>query len=104
MYKTPSELREAYNHIAELKQLEKDYETKAKTFRVEWTQEILQYRMDSVCRILCFLKEEYNRGRLYNLDMLLTHCLNKLNGNIDKVELDLESMQAVGTYPKKDNQ
>lgn len=48
-----------------------------------------RYRADSVDRVLDFIRSEYRQGRLCNLEMLLCHCQNKLNGNIDGTELDL---------------
>nr|DAI65506.1 MAG TPA: hypothetical protein [Caudoviricetes sp.] len=49
-----------------------------------------RYRADSVDRVLDFIRSEYRQGRLCNLETLLCHCQNKLNGNIDGTELDLD--------------
>ena len=49
----------------------------------------LAYRLKSVDRVLDFIRSEYRQGRLCNLEVLLCHCQNKLNGNIDGTELDL---------------
>ncbi len=46
--------------------------------------EILEYRVASVKRVL-----EYFRGLDSDFDKLVTHCINKLEGNIDGVELEL---------------
>lgn len=46
-------------------------------------------RVRSVDRVLDFIRSEYKQGRLCNLDTLLCHCQNKLNGNIDGIELTL---------------
>ena len=48
------------------------------------------YRLKSVDRVLDFIRSEYRQGRLCNLDVLLCHCQNKLNGNIDGIELTLD--------------
>ena len=48
-----------------------------------------RYRVDSVDRVLDFIRSEYRQGRLCNLETLLCHCQNKLNGNIDGIELTL---------------
>ena len=48
-----------------------------------------RYRADSVDRVLDFIRSEYRQGRLCNLEVLLCHCQNKLNGNIDGTELTL---------------
>lgn len=50
----------------------------------------LAYRLESVDRVLDFIRSEYRQGRLCNLEILLCHCQNKLNGNIDGTELDLD--------------
>lgn len=48
------------------------------------------YRVDSVDRVLDFIRSEYRQGRLCDLETLLCHCQNKLNGNIDGTELTLD--------------
>ena len=48
------------------------------------------YRADSVDRVLDFIRSEYRQGRLCDLEILLCHCQNKLNGNIDGTELTLD--------------
>ena len=50
----------------------------------------LAYRLKSVDRVLDFIRSEYRQGRLCNLDILLCHFQNKLNGNIDGTELTLD--------------
>lgn len=47
-------------------------------------QEILEYRIESVKRVL-----EYFQGLDKDFDNMLTHCINKLDGNIDGIELPL---------------
>ena len=49
-----------------------------------------RYRADSVDRVLDFIRSEYRQGRLCDLEVLLCHCQNKLNGNIDGTELTLD--------------
>lgn len=51
---------------------------------------VYRYRADSVDRVLDFIRSEYRQGRLCDLETLLCHCQNKLNGNIDGTELDLD--------------
>lgn len=41
--------------------------------------------------VLNHILNEYRNKRLCNLDILLVHCINKLNGNIDDVKLNLEN-------------
>ena len=50
----------------------------------------LAYRLESVDRVLDFIRSEYRAGRICNLEILLCHCQNKLNGNIDGTELTLD--------------
>ena len=50
----------------------------------------LAYRLESVDRVLDFIRKEYSQGRLCDLETLLCHCQNKLNGNIDGIELALD--------------
>ena len=50
----------------------------------------IAYRLESVDRVLYFIRKEYIQGRLCDLDTLLCHCQNKLNGNIDGTELTLD--------------
>lgn len=54
------------------------------------------YRIESLNRVLDFIRSEYRAGRVCDLEALLCHCQNKLNGNIDGVELSLnESYRGV---------
>ncbi len=46
--------------------------------------ETLEYRIESVKRVL-----EYFLGLDKDFDNMINHCLNKLNGNIDGIELSL---------------
>ena len=48
------------------------------------------YRIESVSRVLDFIRDEYRVGRICDLEALLCHCQNKLNGNIDGTELDFD--------------
>ncbi len=50
----------------------------------------LKYRIESVNRVLDFIRNEYRAGRICDLETLLCHCQNKLNGNIDGIELTLD--------------
>ena len=58
--------------------------------RLDYNSKIVKYRMKSVKRVLDFVISEYMAGRICDLGMLLCHCQNKLNGNIDGIELDLD--------------
>lgn len=50
----------------------------------------IAYRLESVDRVLNFIRGEYRAGRICDLEALLCHCQNKLNGNIDGTELTLD--------------
>ena len=54
----------------------------------EIQKEILEYRIKSVKRVL-----EYFSGLDTDFDNLIVHCLNKLNGNIDGIELELGDLE-----------
>ena len=50
----------------------------------------IEYRIESVNRVLDFIRNEYRSGRICDIETLLCHCQTKLNGNIDGIELDLD--------------
>ena len=47
-----------------------------------------EYRRDSVDRVLSYIRTKKITDS-NELDLLLFHCQNKLNGNIDGIELNL---------------
>ena len=47
-----------------------------------------EYRRDSVDRVLSYIRTKKIKDA-HELDLLLCHCQNKLNGNIDGTELNL---------------
>lgn len=47
-----------------------------------------EYRRASVDRVLSYIRTKKITDA-HELDLLLCHCQNKLNGNIDGIELDL---------------
>ncbi len=61
-------------HIKQVQKLDDDIKIK-----------VLEYRINSVNRVL-----NYMVGLDEDMDNLLTHCINKLNGDIDGIELDLK--------------
>lgn len=73
-------------NLAEIRQHEKEIAD----IRLDYNSKIVKYRMKSVNRVLDFIISEYRAGRICDLGTLLCHCQNKLNGNIDGTELDLD--------------
>lgn len=62
----------------------------------------IEYRIESVNRVLDFIRNEYRAGRICDLETLLCHCQNKLNGNIDGIELDLDGHLRGVSFKKAD--
>ena len=54
----------------------------------EHEQMLSEYRRDSVDRVLSYIRTKKITDA-HELDLLLCHCQNKLNGNIDGTELNL---------------
>lgn len=73
-------------NLAEIRQREKEIAD----IRLDYNLKIIKYRMKSANRVLDFIRSEYNAGRICDLETLLCHCQNKLNGNIDGTELTLD--------------
>lgn len=62
----------------------------------------IEYRIESVNRVLDFIRNEYRAGRICDIETLLCHCQNKLNGNIDGIELDLDGHLRGVSFKKAD--
>jgi hypothetical protein len=73
-------------NLAKIRQREKEIAD----IRLDYNSKIVRYRIESVDRVLDFIRSEYKAGRVCDLEVLLCHCQNKLNGNIDGIELDLD--------------
>lgn len=73
-------------NLAQIRQHEKEIAD----IRLDYNSKIAKYRKESVNRVLDFIRSEYRAGRICDLETLLCHCQNKLNGNIDGTELDLD--------------
>lgn len=67
-----------------------DYKKLANECFNNYAELIAIYRIESVSRVLDFIRSEYGAGRICELETLLCHCQNKLNGNIDGTELTLD--------------
>ena len=51
---------------------------------------LIEYRIKSTNRVLEFIRMGVERLDPNTINRLLTHCMNKLNGNIDGIECTLE--------------
>lgn len=60
---------------------------------MELKNEIMKrdYRIQSVDRVLSFIRTQNKESRVCDIDNLFCHCQNKLLGNIDGIELSLRS-------------
>lgn len=83
-------IKEGYEQLLKVERELNDLAKRRK--KLENDKEVIAYcyRADSVDRVLDFIRSEYRQGRLCDLEALLCHCQNKLNGNIDGIELTLD--------------
>ncbi|MEG1529396.1 MAG: hypothetical protein RR405_03485 [Clostridia bacterium] len=80
---TREELKEMYE------QIENDSE-RIRSLKASLEDSIVDYRIKSVYRVLDYIHTKSFGGKEISnkeLNNLTTHCLNKLNGNIDGIEL-----------------
>ena len=80
----------------------RQHEKEIADIRLDYNSKIVKYRMESVNRVLDFIRSEYVAGRICDLETLLCHCQNKLNGNIDGIELDLDGNLRGVSFKKAD--
>jgi hypothetical protein len=74
-----------------LAQIETD-RAKVRSLKSSIEDSILDYRIKSVSRVLDYIHTNtFGDKSIGNreLNTLITHCLNKLNGNIDGIELEV---------------
>ena len=84
------EINEEYNQLLKAKRELNDLAKRREKLENGKKDIAYCYRVDSVDRVLDFIRSEYRKGRLCDLETLLCHCQNKLNGNIDGTELTLD--------------
>jgi len=78
-----------YDSIQEKRKQRDEYIKKVQELDSEIEKDLLQYRLDSVNRVLDYMHtKSFTSGKRFNT--LITHCCNKINGNIDGIELNLE--------------
>lgn len=82
-YKNAQQLKEHIEHNRQqLRDMEREYQ-----------ERLFMYRIASVNRVLEYIDTQVRHGHPFSLDKLSTlmvHCQNKLNGNIDGIELSLD--------------
>ena len=84
--KLKSEFEDLKNEKIEINDRKKSLESEIKIFN----EKLQEYRKKSTLRILEAISWHTDRLTHTHLNQLLVHCINKLNGNIDGTELDLE--------------
>lgn len=81
-----------YDAIKDKRENQKEYIKQVQELDNEIKIDILEYRIASVKRILDYIHSNQMKvaSDLKQFDTLITHCCNKLNGNIDGIEIELE--------------
>lgn len=80
-----NDYRDCEAKLKKIKSLKKEIEIIEK----EYNKMVIDYRLKSVDRVLEYIRRTEITDEK-ELDTLLCHCQNKLNGNIDGTELDLK--------------
>lgn len=82
-----------YDAIKDKRENQKEYIKQVQDLDNEIKTDVLEYRIASVKRILYYIHSNQMKvaSDLKQFDTLITHCCNKLNGNIDGIELELEN-------------
>lgn len=81
-----------YDSIKDKRENQKCYIKQVQDLDNEIKTDVLEYRIASVKRILDYIHCNQMKvvSDLERFDTLITHCCNKLNGNIDGIEIELE--------------
>ena len=79
-----SNLESIYESIENKRKDRDEYIERVNKLDKEIQQEVLEYRIQSVKRVL-----EYFNIIDKDFDNMINHCINKLEGNIDGIELEL---------------
>lgn len=80
----------AYREMVSFQSQVKDCKKKLQELMIAKEEAEFNYRKESVNRVLDWIRSEYRKGNVVNIETYLYHCQNKLNGNIDGTELDLK--------------
>lgn len=82
-------LESIYDSINESRKEREEYIKKVQKIDNDIQIRVLEYRIASVYRVLDFINHKhFASGK--NLEKYINHCMNKLMGNIDGIEFDLE--------------
>ena len=81
-----------YENIEDTKKQRDEYIEIIQQLDTKIQNDTLEYRIKSVYRILSFMhsNQEFIINNKQKFDTLITHCCNKLSGNIDGIELELD--------------
>lgn len=81
-----------YEEIENKRKEREEYIEQVQKIDKEIQVKLLEYRINSVSRVLSYLhSESFNEDKhLKDYGNIITHCCNKLSGNIDGIELDLK--------------
>lgn len=97
-------MREPINIFEDLTRCQKeikDMEAQVHESKHKCKEYELEYRIASVKRVISFVRDNFKEMPDREVDVYLVHCLNKLNGNIDGVELGLRLKKAGGGLNEK---
>lgn len=83
-------LESIYDNIQQLREERENHIKQVQKLDREIQVALLEYRINSVYRVLDFIHSNLSNKEKLNFDTLITHCCNKLSGNIDGIEIDLK--------------
>ena len=84
------QLLSIYEDIEQERKQRDEYISMVQNRSIVFTK-ILEYRIASVSRILDYIHtKQFDKNFDINYDKLITHCCNKLHGNLDGIEIKLK--------------
>lgn len=85
-------LESMYENIQETRKERDEHIERVQKLDNDISKRLLEYRIASVDRVLVYIRDKhFTSGK--NLETYLVHCMNKLHGNIDGIELTLEDVE-----------
>ena len=86
-----NEILNLYNEIERKRKEMNIIESQVRKLDQEIQLETEKYRNRSVARVLEYINNKcWDDENIDDLHILMVHCLNKLNGNVDGIELSLQ--------------